>query len=60
MKPAKKSSKTVPVRLLADVWLQEDVRTPAGETVELSVADARALIASGKAERADPMPGEDD
>lgn len=50
--------KPVPVRLIYDVWLDDGERTPAGTVVSLSLGDAKALIANGKAERADPLPGE--
>ncbi|OCP04458.1 hypothetical protein BBX50_25800 [Ensifer sp. LC11] len=50
--------KTVPVRLVYDVWFREEERTPAGAVVSVSLDEAKALIAAGKAERADPLPGE--
>ncbi|WP_164475059.1 MULTISPECIES: hypothetical protein [unclassified Ensifer] len=52
------AKKSVPVRLVYDVWFQEGERTPAGSIVSVSLDEARALIAAGKAERADPLPGE--
>jgi hypothetical protein len=48
----------VPVKLLYDTWLEADVRTLAGEVVYVDIATARRIIGEGKAERADPMPGE--
>ncbi|WP_373413707.1 hypothetical protein [Ensifer aridi] len=51
-------AKKTPVKLLYDVWLDEDKRTPAGTVIEATVSEAKALIASGKAERADPLPGD--
>lgn len=51
-----KSKKTTPVRLLRDYFAEEDVRTPAGEVVDLPVAEAKRLVESGVALRADPMP----
>lgn len=48
----------VPVKLLYDTWLEADVRTPAGQVVHVDIATARRIIGEGKAERADPMPGE--
>lgn len=52
------AKKPVPVRLVYDVWFRDDVRTAAGAIVSLSLDEAKALIAAGKAERADPLPGE--
>ncbi|MDK1386814.1 hypothetical protein QN224_15495 [Sinorhizobium sp. 8-89] len=52
------TKKSVPVRLVHDVWLNDGERTPAGTVVFLSLAEAKALITNGKAERADPLPGE--
>ena len=49
---------TTPVKLLYDFWLTDDERIEAGTVISLPVADAKALIASGKAERADAFPGE--
>lgn len=49
---------TTPVKLLYDYWLTDDERIEAGKTIDLPVAEAKALIASGKAERADAFPGE--
>lgn len=51
-------TKTVPVRLVYDVWFREEERTPAGAVVSVSLDEAKALIAAAKAERADPLPGE--
>jgi hypothetical protein len=53
-----KREKTVPVKLLYDAWLEADVRTPAGEVVDLPMSKAKELLAAGKAERADRLPGE--
>jgi hypothetical protein len=47
-----------PVKLLYDFWLEEDARIEAGTVIDLPVAEAKRLIASGKAERADAFPGE--
>ncbi|WDZ78755.1 hypothetical protein PWG15_09795 [Ensifer adhaerens] len=52
------AKKPVPVRLVYDVWLCDDERTPAGAVVSVSLEEAKALIAAAKAERADPLPGE--
>lgn len=48
----------VPVRLIHDVWLKDEERTAAGTVVSVSLGEAKRLIAAGKAERADPLPGE--
>ncbi len=60
--------KTVPVRLKSDYWMFEhshdqwptphDNRARAGQLVHLPIGEARRLIDAGKAERADPLPGE--
>ncbi|HEV7306416.1 hypothetical protein [Ensifer sp.] len=52
------AKKPVPVRLVYDVWFQEGERAAAGAIVCVSLEQAKALIAAGKAERADPLPGE--
>jgi hypothetical protein len=48
-----------PVKMLYAYWPAEDERVNAGEIIELPLEQAKALIAAGKAERADPMPGEE-
>jgi hypothetical protein len=51
--------KTVPVKLLYACWCGPDgARVPKGEVVDLDIELAKALMAEGKAERADPLPGE--
>jgi hypothetical protein len=57
-KAPRKADAKVPVRLLYDTWLVADVRTAAGTVVDVDLEDAKQLIRSGKAERADPLPGE--
>lgn len=52
------AKKTVPVKMHYDFWAEEDVRTPAGTVIMLSVDDAKKVLAEGKGERADPLPGE--
>lgn len=51
-----------PVKIVRDVWIDAEdgtiERITAGKTIELPLAEAKALIASGVAERADPLPGE--
>lgn len=55
-----KKVKTVPIRLLYDYWNKDGVRYGASETpVEMPLEDARFLLGEGKAERADPLPGDD-
>lgn len=55
---AKEPAGGVPVRLLYDTWDGDGVRHPAGTEVSLPLAAAKELIRTGKAERADPLPGE--
>lgn len=50
----------VPVRLLYDCWFANDERTKAGTKMNVSVDEAKRLISNGKAERADPLPGDND
>jgi hypothetical protein len=57
-KSMSETKKPVPVRLIYDVWLNDGERTPAGAVVSLALGEAKTLIAAGKAERADPLPGE--
>lgn len=47
-----------PIRLLYDTWFETDVRTVEGTVLSVDVETAKKLIATGKAERADPLPGE--
>jgi len=53
-----KSQKTMPIRLLRDVWVGTDRVRVDGKTIEMPIADARRFIEAGVAERADPLPGE--
>ena len=53
------AEKKTPVKLLYDYWAVEDVRLKAGQIVELPLSEAKALLALEKAERADPLPGEE-
>jgi hypothetical protein len=48
-----------PIRLLYDAWLKEDERTPAGTVLDVPVALAKKLLGEKKAERADPLPGDE-
>lgn len=47
-----------PVKLLYDTWDSEGVRHAAGMVIGLPAVEARKLLNDGKAERADPLPGE--
>lgn len=49
--------KTATVRIKYDTWVGDD-RISAPAIIELPMDRAKALIAAGKAERADPMPGD--
>jgi len=53
-----KDEVTTPVLMLYAYWPQEDVRVEKGQVIDLPIAQAKALIAAGKAERADAFPGE--
>lgn len=54
-----REAKKAPVRLLYDTWADDEKRIPAGTVLELPTPAAKELIAAGKAERADPLPGDD-
>lgn len=51
-----KSEAKTPVKLLYAYWIAEDDRVEEGTIIELPVSEARKLIETGKAERADPFP----
>jgi hypothetical protein len=53
-----KDEQTTPVLMLYAYWPQEDVRVEKGQVIDLPLSQAKALIAAGKAERADKFPGE--
>lgn len=55
----RKAAATAPVRLFYDYWLTADNRIKAGTVIDLPTAEAKRLIALDKAERADPMPGDE-
>jgi len=57
--PKAGSEKKTPIKLLYDTWFEEDIRTRAGKVVEVSISEAKRLISAGKAERADPIPGDE-
>ena len=50
--------KLAPILLHYDYWVNEGRREKAGQVIELPTDEAKRLIAEGKAERADPFPGE--
>jgi hypothetical protein len=58
MNMAEATEKTTPVKLLYDVWAAGDGRVPRGTVLDLPVKAAKTLIRQGKAERADPLPGD--
>lgn len=51
-------TKKAPVKLLYDIWEGDGTRHYAGSVVELPLPAVKALLAEGKAQRADPLPGE--
>jgi len=57
--PKGKPVPATPVRLLYDRWDETETRIPAGTVISVSIPDAKKLISAGKAERADPLPGEE-
>ena len=57
-KPEVAKAELAPIKLLYDTWNEKEERIPAGTFVNVPAAIARQLIADGKAERADPLPGE--
>lgn len=54
----KAAAKTVPVKLLKDTWDGEGTRIKAGTVLDVPLDTAKTLIANGKAQRADPLPGD--
>jgi hypothetical protein len=57
--PKAKAEAETPVKLLYDRWGADDIRVKAGTIINVPISEARKLFASGKAERADPLPGEE-
>jgi len=53
------TTKTAPVKLFYDFWIKEGERAKAGTVIDLPTAQAKDMIKAGKAERADPMPGDE-
>jgi hypothetical protein len=52
--------KTVPIIILRDTWLGEQRVRASGEPIQWPIAAAKKLIAAKAAERADPLPGDDE
>lgn len=53
------SGKSVPVKLLVDVWDHKGDRHRAGKEMDLPVEQARGLLKEGKVQRNDPLPGDE-
>ena len=56
--PAKGDLSVAPILLYRDYWGADGVRHAEGSIVSVELAIAKRLIAEGKADRADPLPGE--
>ncbi|ANL02696.1 hypothetical protein EVC10_006 [Rhizobium phage RHph_Y25] len=56
---AEAKEKTTPIRLLYDMWAADENRIKAGTVLDLPVSTAKQIISAGKAERADPLPGDE-
>ena len=56
----KTEQRPTPVELLKDYWGEDGKRHKKGATIYLATKTAKTLIQSGKAERNDPLPGEED
>ena len=54
----KTTEKTTPVKINYDWWDTDGERHSAGTVVEMPISIAKAMMAAGKAERVDPLPGE--
>lgn len=54
-----KAEPMIPVKLLYDRWNADEIREPAGKIIDVSISEAKKLIAAGKAQRADPLPGDE-
>ena len=50
--------KMTPVLIRYDWWDENGERQPAGQVVSMPIDAAKVLLADGKADRADPFPGE--
>lgn len=53
-----KAPALAPIELFYDYWTEDGERHKAGTVIEVTVAEAKAMIKAGKAERSDPFPGE--
>lgn len=53
------AAKTVPVFLYRDYWGEGGIRHAKGSIIEVGVTAAKVLMGEGKAERADPLPGDE-
>ena len=51
------AEKKTPVRLIRAWWGADDERHEPGEVVDMTLDDAKAALAAGFGERADPLPG---
>lgn len=51
-------ARTAPILLNRDYWDEDGARHAKGEVLKVDVETAKKLIKEGKAERADPLPGE--
>lgn len=54
-----KAEPMIPVKLLYDRWNADEIREPAGKIIDVAISEAKKLIAAGKAQRADPLPGDE-
>ncbi|WP_319499330.1 hypothetical protein [uncultured Cohaesibacter sp.] len=53
------AKKATPIKVLRDFWDDDGTRVRKGAEVKVTVEVAKKLIGENKAERADPLPGED-
>lgn len=53
------ATKKTPVLLKYDWWDETGNRLRAGQVVDIPLDAAKILLSEGKAERADPLPGEE-
>lgn len=57
--PEGSADKTAPVLLKVDYWDETGARHKKGTVIDLTPTEARKLMEGGKADRADPLPGEE-
>lgn len=55
----KPKGKTAAVRILYDTWDENGDRQPKGAIMDMPLDVAKTMIKAGKAERADPLPGDE-